>query len=852
MGKPKLRLSALLLSLCISSVTFAQEIPVVTADTTIDEMINANDVPVVSLEESDGSDANVVNVATQANAYRDAFYNAARFNWSPVRFRKRGYNNDADKTFINGVPIENLGNGATPYYLWSGLSDIYKHSTNAPGLQLNNFGFGGYGGTYNLDARAFKQFKQLNVKYGISNRNYQHRISITKATGFNKKGWAFNFAGDRRYSDEGYVTGTYQNAWAAQIGIDKKFDEQNIVSFVAIYAPNETGRQGNVVQEMYDIAGSHYYNALWGYQNGKKRNSGINKTSQPLFIVSQDLKISKKTSLLTGASYSFGTRKRSGVDWYNAPDPRPDYYRYLPSYYVENDILQDQVLDAMLDDVNLRQINFDKFFDVNRIHPQTIYDLEGTPLATGNRSLYVLSDQVTSSNNFNANSTINTKFGKHIDFSGGLTYQYMRNHYYKEITDLLGGDFFVNVNQFAERDFPSNDSATINNLNNLNTIVKEGDIYDYNYVINSHKASAWMQAMFKYKKLNFFLSGNGSTTSFYRVGQYKTGLFPDNSFDKSDIQQFWNYGVKGGISYKLNYRNYLFVNGSYSTAAPQFEKAYISIRRRNDLQSNLVSEKIAAIEGGYEYASPKFKFRATGYYTEFKDGIDQNTFYDDLSRTFANFSTSKINKVNMGIEAASEILLVKGLTLNLATSVGRYRYSNRPLLTATRDNTTDIFLKDVVTYIENFHTGSPEEAYSAGLYYRSKNYWGVGINANYFDQMWARISPVRRTYSAVEGVDYDSKLWHDILDQTKLPTQFTLNANANWSKRLKGSIFPNRKFTLLLININVNNILDNQNIVQTEYEQSRFDYLNKNPDKFPNKLSYAFGLNFGASVALRF
>ncbi|UEG48577.1 TonB-dependent receptor [Ferruginibacter lapsinanis] len=852
MGTPKLRLFVLLLLLHISSFSFSQDVRTNTADTTGESTNSPDEISIVSLDESDGNDANLTNVSTQANAYRDVFYNAARFNWSPVRFRKRGYNNDADKTYINGVPIENLGNGATPYYLWSGLSDIYKHSTNAPGLQMNNYGYGSYGGTYNLDARAFKQYKQLNVKYSVSNRNYTHRLSITKATGFNKKGWAFNFAGDRRFSDEGYITGTYQNAWAAQIGIDKKIDDQNIISFVAIYAPNETGRQGNVVQEMYDIAGTHNYNSLWGYQNGKKRNSAVNKTSQPIFIISQDLKINKKTSLTTGASYSFGKRRRGGVDWYNAPDPRPDYYRYLPSYYIDNPVLQEDVMGAMLEDVNLRQINFDKFFDVNRSHPETIYDINGKQLATGKRSLYILSDQVISSNNFNASSTLNTKFSKHIDFSSGLTYQYLRNNYYKEITDLLGGDFFVNVNQFAERDFRSNDSANINNLNNTNTIVKVGDTYDYNYVINSHKAAAWMQAMFKYKKLNFFLAGNGSATSFYRVGYYRTGLFPDNSFDKSSVNVFWNYGFKGGVSYKLNYRNYFYVNAAYQTNAPQFEKSYISIRRRNDVQSNLVSEKVTSVEGGYEYASPKFKFRATGYYTQFKDGIDQSTFYDDLSRTFANFSLTKIDKVNMGVEVGSDVLLVKGLTLNMAAAIGRYRYSNRPLLTATRDNSSDIILKDVVTYIKNYHTGSPEEAYSVGLYYRSKNYWGVGINANYFDQMWARISPVRRTYSAIEGVDYDSKLWHDILDQTKLPSQFTLNANANWSKKLKGSIFKGRKYTLLLINFNVNNILNNRDIVQTEYEQSRFDYLNKNPNKFPNKLSYAFGLNFGASVALRF
>jgi hypothetical protein len=87
---------------------------------------------------------------------------------------------------------------------------------------------------------------------------------------------------------------------------------------------------------MIDLAGSHYYNPYWGYQNGEKRNANISKTHQPVIILTHDFRINNKTDVTTSLSYSFGEKSSASLDWFNAPDPRPDYYRYLPSYYAND------------------------------------------------------------------------------------------------------------------------------------------------------------------------------------------------------------------------------------------------------------------------------------------------------------------------------------------------------------------------------------------------------------------------------------------------------------------------------------------------------------------------------------
>jgi hypothetical protein len=75
---------------------------------------------------------------------------------------------------------------------------------------------------------------------------------------------------------------------------------------------------------------------------------------------------------------------------------------------------------------------------------------------------------------------------------------------YKKVDDLLGADFYVDVNQFAVRDFPDSFSVAQNDLNNPNRILKVGDKWGYNYESHIHRPGLFGQAMFKYNHIDFF------------------------------------------------------------------------------------------------------------------------------------------------------------------------------------------------------------------------------------------------------------------------------------------------------------------------------------------------------------
>ncbi|HEX6914710.1 MAG TPA: TonB-dependent receptor [Chitinophagaceae bacterium] len=810
-------------------------------------------IPTVSID--DDFDGGGQGVASLLTAGRDPFYNAASFNFNAVRFRIRGYDNDLNATFMNGIPMDNLDNGFTPFGLWGGLNDVMRNRDLSISLRPNTFAFGDIGSSTYIDARASRQRAQTQFGYALSNRNYTHRFTFYHGTGVSKKGWAFTFAGSRRWAEEGYVPGTYYDGWSYFAAADKRLNSKHLLSLIAFGAPTENGRQTGSVQEAMDLAGTNYYNPAWGWQNGKKRNSNVAKSHQPYVILNHEFRMNNNTSLVTAAGYSFGDRATTALDWYNSADPRPDYYRYLPSYELDP-MWQEQMRNTIIANPDLLQINWARLYEANRANGDSVVAGKVIP---GSRSHYIIQDRVINTSRLNLNSVFNTRFGNNVDFTAGASYQLQKNNYFNRVNDLLGGDYFVDLNQFGERDFPTNPNAGQNDLNNPNRILAKGDKYGHNYDINITRAAGWAQGVFKFNKVDFFLSAELSQTRFWRVGKVRNGLYPDNSFGKSAVNDFLNYAVKGGVTYKINGRNYLYVNGAILTRAPYFDNVYLAPRTRDFIQDNTTSEKIQSVEGGYVLNSPNIKARVTGYYTKFEDQMNVMTFYHDDVRNFVNYAMSNIDKVHYGAEVGLEAKLTTTVTANVAAAMGEYYFDSRQNAQVTVDNNStqlDVTRAKQTIYSEGYVVpGTPQQAYSLGFTYRSPNYWFVSLTGSYMEQMWLDFNPIRRTQAAVDGLDLNKAdelaRYHSIIDQQRLDAQFTMDFFGGYSWKLPGRYGLGRN-TFVVFNAGINNLLNNKDIVSGGFEQLRYDFATANVDKFAPKLYYSYGLNYFISVAFRF
>lgn len=103
-------LVAILSGVMIPSV-FSQVVPPppaqINPDTTIIETLRENlqdNIPVISLDESDGQDGSAQNISSQLGAGRDPFLSAATFKFGAVRFRIRDMMPTSSIPTLTGLP----------------------------------------------------------------------------------------------------------------------------------------------------------------------------------------------------------------------------------------------------------------------------------------------------------------------------------------------------------------------------------------------------------------------------------------------------------------------------------------------------------------------------------------------------------------------------------------------------------------------------------------------------------------------------------------------------------------------------------------------------------------------------
>jgi hypothetical protein len=842
-----LRTGLLLPLACAASVALAQTdttltVPIDTTEQNLDQRAAAYTISASELD----AELSSQDVSGVLQSSRDVFNSTAGFTFGAARFRIRGFDGENTLVSLNGALVNDLETGFASFTNWGGLNDVTRWLETRTGITASRYNFGSVNGYTEIGLRASELRRGTRFSYALTNRAYTHRLMGTYNTGMLANGWAFSVSGSRRWAEEGYIPGTSYDAGAYFVSAEKRINARHSIAFTGMGAPIRQGRQTLAVQEAMDLVGDNYYNPSWGYQAGEKRNARISFDHKPILLLTHIAKPDDSTEWTTTALYSFGRDGNTNLNWYDAKDPRPDYYRYLPSYYYNSGQpgIGDDLSAAWQSDVNTQQINWDQLWFANSKNLYTVEDVNGVlgRDTTGMRSKYIVEDQRTDPTRLALNTVWSRAMRAGYHLTAGASWNKQKTHNYKVLNDLLGGDFWLDLNQFAELDV-DDPNGSQQNLDTPNRVVGEGDTFGYDFDIHTRLINAFAQAEKQWGRLEGYVGITASQTTFWRDGRYVNGLFPNDSKGESERYSFTNGGLKAGAVYKINGRNYITANAAWLTRAPSPRTAFISPRTRGTAIGGLTDEQVFGGDISYLARMPRLKGRATLYYNRINDQLWSRSFFHEEFLTLVNYTMTGVDQTHMGLELGVEAKLSPTWTATGVLALGDYRYSSRPSATITRDN-LDTAVAGRTVYWKNYRVGGmPQTCASIGANYSSPKFWRAGANINWFGDIYLDPNPDRRTNEALTNLVTDDPQWDQLLDQTKLDDGMTLDLFF-----FKSWMFQ-RKYRLGF-NVSVNNVLDNTTLRTGGFEQLRFDQ--QNPDKFPPKYGYMFGRTFFVMLTFSF
>ncbi len=824
-------------------------------------------------------------ISSVTSAKSDPYLSEVGFRWSGMRFRVRAYENKYNQTYMNGLLLNDMERGAFSYGMIGGMNDATRNKEGVDGYEFNTFGLTGVGGATQINTRASQYAAGSKAAVSATNRNYVLRGMFTHATGILPSGWAFAGSVGCRWAKEGVIEGTFYKSFSYFLAAEKRFNNQHSIGLVTFNTPTKRGQQGASTEEAYWLANSHYYNPNWGYQDGKKRNSRVVTSFEPTAILTWDWRIDDRQKLSTSAVFRYSNYGSTSLVWnVDAYDPRPDYYKNLPSSIfnvydpeknnpeflsqAQNSMLLDQyykLVDFWQSSKANRQVNWDRMYYVNR--QNAIY---------GNgEALYYQelrhNDQLVGA----LSTTYNFSVDKHFKFALGLQLNHTKGMHYKTMADLLGGAAYTDIDKFAANDYGIGSNEAQNDLRNPNRQIGVGDKFGYDYNILVNKAILWGQ--YAYTRSHYIIMAGwhmeGATIE--RDGLMQNGRAPQNSYGKSGAAKFGGGGGKIQLTYRPTGYHRIMLAAHYDESAPLASNSFVAPRMQNNFVDRLKLEKTYGAELAYSFRFGELIGKVTGFYNRFADGVEQTAFYNDQEERFTYLTMSGVKREFYGVEAAMVYQVNEKLSFNVMANVSEAKYINNPYAQVNYEGMSTATLATLNKWTNKVNnrnmplrviadgmrvSGTPLTALSFGANYNI-NGWFFEANLNYYDRVYIDFSEYRRLSNVVEN--YVGTL--DVVTQNLMfePTYDELVTNGGVlldprDGKVVGAFSPKqekcdggfmldlsigryirlKKGKSLSINLSINNVTNNRNMRTGGYEQNRDDFYNTQVAR-----SYVFSRN---------
>lgn len=835
---------------------------------------DASDFTFTESQLDDDLDAAQV-IASVTSSANDPYRSEVGFLWSAMRFRLRALDNMYATSYLNGLQFNDMELGRFNYSLLGGMNDATRNKEGANNTEFNTFGVVGLGGGDNTNLRASKFQQGQKMTVSLCNRNYKYRAMYSFGTGLMGNGWAFGGLVGYRGASEGVIEGTFYNSLSYLLSAEKRLGDNHAISLVTFGSPTERAQQGASTEEAYWLANSHYYNPNWGYQNGEKRNARVVNDYEPTAILTWDWTIDDISSLVTNVGFKYSNYSSTALGFAGeAYDPRPDYYKNLPSsvfnvydedinnqdYLSENIFLVEQY-NALMERWSTkagRQIDWDRLYYINQQSD-----------AAGGEALYYQERRHNDQRVWALSSTYNRQLADNQKIVGGIQLNSTKGMHYKTMADLLGATRYTDIDKFAAGDYGLNSMQAQNDMRHPNRLIKEGDTFGYNYEIDVLYSQLWAQYQYQLGSFNANIQANIDGTRMRRNGLMQSGqgqllqddgTYLDNSYGKSDWASFLGGGVKAQAQWRPWANQTLTVAAGWAKKAPLARNAFVAPRIQNDFVNNLTLEDHLSADASWQFRFGSFSGKAAAYFVDMRNQVEQTAFFNDANSAFTYLTMSNVSKQHYGLELALKYDITNSLSVHATGSWNQALYTNNPYaqlntqgMSEDDNYTVNQWVNPVtgeneklLVAADGMHVGStPLTALNLGAEY-SIHSWFLEVNLNWYDRVYVGFSQYRRLtnimnnytnnavnlngepiYSVTEAEirENGAVLWDESTgnikriygaQQEKFHPGFMLDASVGKFIRL-----PYGKS--MSINLSVQNLTNNTNLRTGGYEQNRDD-----------------------------
>jgi iron complex outermembrane recepter protein len=315
----------------------------------------------------------------------------------------------------------------------------------------------------------------------------------------------------------------------------------------------------------------------------------------------------------------------------------------------------------------------------------------------------------------------------HINYSFGIHGRYFKSKLQQKITDLLGGDFYIDDYSWS--------LAGVAGRNPIKTV---GDIIRVNNGAINPSVGIFGQIEYDKDQTTAFMSASITGMTYQRYDPYN---YPGN--ENSDVITKTGYDLKAGINQQFGDYHNVYINGGYFSRIPYFKFVFGNFT--NVPTKDVFNEKVTAFEIGYGLNNGTTRLRANYYYTYRKDKNFLSNEYIQLEdNTSTRGLVTGLDALHTGFEIDADHRFSDNLILGALFSVGDWKWKNDVAAVLFNDNNLPVDTVNV--YADGLKVGGAPQL-QAGLFGTLNVLKTFSLTANwvYYDQLFASFDPALRS-----------------------------------------------------------------------------------------------------------